>query len=399
VPQLPPAALHEWQEHGRAHVVLDIRTPEEYEVGHIPGARGAFGVDVGLLAGDLRARAQPVIVHCAGRTRSIIACQSLRALGVPEVYALENGTMGWLLAGYELEREIRDGVLTPSQRSIADASARAFALAIEAGVDAIDAGQLQRWLDERGRAARNVYVFDVRQVNEYVTGHVPGARPLPGGLALQRTDEFLSVRNAHVVLVDDGHARAWITAWWLRRMGFARVHVLEGGIHAWPGTLERGRPRPAPLLLEDKRKRVRFIAPAALAAALASASPPRVIDVDTSRHFAAGHLPGARWIPYGWLEVRIRGQTEDVRQPLVVTCHNGMHSTYAAANLAALGYTDVRVLEGGVAQWTKAGHALERGLDAEADDIVVPPYASDRATMARYLEWEQKLTREEAHRR
>jgi rhodanese-related sulfurtransferase len=393
VPQLPVATLHEWQRTGKPHLVLDIRTPDEYEVGHIPGARGAFGVDVGLLAGDLRARGQPVVVHCAGRTRSIIACQSLRELGIPEVYALENGTMGWLLAGHELERATPDGVLTASPASVADATGRARALATGVGVDAIDAAQLERWLEQRRANALNLYVFDVRQVQEYEAGHVPGARALPGGLAIQRTDEFIAVRHAHVVLVDDGNARAWMTAYWLRRLGLTRVHVLAGGLASWRGALETGRPRPAPIGLRERRERARFVAPAALAELLAGATRPVVVDVDTSKQFASGHVPGAQWLPYGWLEARIAQVAPDGGQAIVLTCHNGVHSTYAAANLAALGYTDVRVLEGGVAQWKKAGQALERGLDAKADDIVVPPYQSDRATMARYLEWEQKLTK------
>jgi 3-mercaptopyruvate sulfurtransferase SseA len=40
-----------------------------------------------------------------GRTRSIIGTQSLRNAGLPNpVYALRNGTIGWTLAGFDLER-------------------------------------------------------------------------------------------------------------------------------------------------------------------------------------------------------------------------------------------------------------------------------------------------------
>ena len=46
-----------------------------------------------------------VVVNCAGRTRSIIGCQSLRNAGIPNrVVALKDGTMGWDLAGFECER-------------------------------------------------------------------------------------------------------------------------------------------------------------------------------------------------------------------------------------------------------------------------------------------------------
>ena len=46
-----------------------------------------------------------VVVNCAGRTRSIIGCQSLRNAGLSNrVVALANGTMGWEIAGFACER-------------------------------------------------------------------------------------------------------------------------------------------------------------------------------------------------------------------------------------------------------------------------------------------------------
>ena len=47
-----------------------------------------------------------VVVNCAGRTRSIIGAQSLINAEISnKVVALRNGTMGWHLAGYELEHD------------------------------------------------------------------------------------------------------------------------------------------------------------------------------------------------------------------------------------------------------------------------------------------------------
>ncbi len=59
-------------------------------------------VNLILWAEELRNK-PAVIVNCAGRTRSIIGAATLRRLGLTNVRALSNGTMGWLLAGYELE--------------------------------------------------------------------------------------------------------------------------------------------------------------------------------------------------------------------------------------------------------------------------------------------------------
>ena len=44
-------------------------------------------------------------MNCAGRTRSIIGTQSLTNAGLPNrVVALRNGTIGWTLAGFDLDR-------------------------------------------------------------------------------------------------------------------------------------------------------------------------------------------------------------------------------------------------------------------------------------------------------
>ena len=396
VPQITAQTLHEWQATGKPHIVCDIRTPGEYKVAHIPGAVGAFGVDAGLSASDLDARQVPVVVHCAGRTRSIIACQTLRELGVGDVQALEDGTMGWTLAGFELEKGHPDRLLQPSPASVREAGARGRALAEGVGVTAVAAGQLREWLAQREAGALNLYVFDVRQVPEYEAAHIPGAKTLPGGLAIQRADEFAAVRNAHIVLVDDDGARAWITGYWLRRMQFPRVHVLDGGLARWQAegaAIERGRVRAAPLLLDEARGLIRRIAPAALQELLAGGAPVTVVDVDTSRHFAGRHVPGAHWIPYGWLESRVADFVADRGTAVVVCCHDGLHSTYAGANLARMGFADVRVLDGGTDRWAQAGLPCATGLgEAAPDDVVVQPYNGDKAAMAKYLAWEKKLT-------
>ena len=82
--------------------ILDVRTPEEYGRFCIPGGINVPGGELILWAEELRNK-PAVIVNCAGRTRSIIGAATLRRLGLTNVRALRNGTMGWLLAGYQLE--------------------------------------------------------------------------------------------------------------------------------------------------------------------------------------------------------------------------------------------------------------------------------------------------------
>ncbi len=396
VPQLPVRTLKDWQEGNVPHMVCDIRTPDEYVVARIPGAHGAFGVDLALVAGDLRARTMPIVVHCAGRTRSIIACQTLRALGVSEVYALENGTMGWQVAGYELERGTPRGELQATASSVSDGETRTRTLALAAGASEASAEQVEAWLAERAAGRSNTYFIDVRQLDAHVAGHIAGAIALPGGLAIQRTDEFAPVRAARVVLIDDATARAFLTAYWLCKAGRPHVAVMRGGQNGWKAsgrTIESGRERKRPAGMDDARRAVNAITPAALAALHKA----QVVDVGTSRDFARARVPGAVWIPYGSLEERIAAVTREAGVPLVLTCPNGSLSLFAAGNLQREGCVDVCVLEGGASAWVKTGHAIDKGWPSTlppANDLVVPPYHANLEAMARYLEWEEKLTAE-----
>ncbi len=399
VPRISAQELACWQAGGRPHLVCDIRSPEEYARSRIPGACGAYGAELALLAGDLRATGTPVIVHCSGRTRSIIACQGLRALGVTDVHALENGTMGWQLAGLELERDAGAGLLAPSTASAAQGERAARALSLAAGAKALPLESFAAWMRERREFRANIYPIDVRQVSDYVAGHVPGSIAVPGGLAIQRADEFVPVRAGRIVFIDRGEARAWLTAYWFRRMGFAEVHVLEGGIDAWVksgGTLEAGRGRATPAGWEEARRRAHYVTPDEIKAHVDDL---RIVNVDTSRQFAKARLPRSRWVRYGEFEDHAAALASGDCARMILTCRDGTLSTLAVANLARMGIR-VRVLAGGVRAWQRAGLATESGTDATTQaggDLVVQPYDAGREGMQRYLDWEQKLAARSRH--
>ncbi|HLN85170.1 MAG TPA: rhodanese-like domain-containing protein, partial [Candidatus Limnocylindrales bacterium] len=102
VPDLSPEELKTLLDNNADLTILDMRTPEEYGRFCIPGGLNVPGGDLILWAEELRHK-PTVIVNCAGRTRSIIGAAGLRRLGLTNVRALRNGTMGWVLAGFQLE--------------------------------------------------------------------------------------------------------------------------------------------------------------------------------------------------------------------------------------------------------------------------------------------------------
>src|SRR5438309_505493 len=93
-------------------VIVDSRTFEEYHRGCIPGSISVPGGELVLRIGELVERPETtIVVHCGGRTRSYIGAESLRRMRLPNpIVALENGTMGWELAGLTLERGATRGM-------------------------------------------------------------------------------------------------------------------------------------------------------------------------------------------------------------------------------------------------------------------------------------------------
>ena len=395
VPEIEAKELAERIAKGEKFVILDSRTPEEFQRFCIPGGRSVPGGELSLRITDIAKkldRDTTIIVNCAGRTRSIIGTRVLQRMGIPNVYGLKNGTAGWVLAGHKLETGAdRVRLAPPSAEGVAAAEAYAAKLAAEDGVRSLDVAGLLDVI-ERGRQ-EVVYLIDVRTAEEYAAGHIPGFRWFPGGQAVQRSDDVAVVKNAPIVFACDGKARATLIASWYRQMGYREVYAVSGGTSAWTASgrsLERGVPDEAPVGYREARGHVKAVSPAELHAS----PPPAIIFVDTSQDFARGHVPGARWVPRGWLELWIGDVVPSKSTPVAVTCLNDRGSMLAAVTLKELGYQRVSVLDGGMAAWQKAGLPLEKGLSgvmAPPTDVV--PAGPDRnfADMQNYLRWEEAL--------
>ena len=106
VPEIDSIELKKRMDDGEKLVIMDTRTPEEYQNFCIPGGRSVPNGELALHVTDILNELDAdttVIINCAGRTRSIIGARALQRMGIPNVYGLKNGTAGWVLAGLELE--------------------------------------------------------------------------------------------------------------------------------------------------------------------------------------------------------------------------------------------------------------------------------------------------------
>jgi len=77
-------------------VILDVREPDEYEQGAIPGAvHIARGNLESQVEGRIPNRDTPIVVHCAGGTRSAFAAKTLEELGYTDVVSMAGGFNKW----------------------------------------------------------------------------------------------------------------------------------------------------------------------------------------------------------------------------------------------------------------------------------------------------------------
>src|SRR5881394_3082705 len=102
-----------------------------------------------------------------------------------------------------------------------------------------------------------------------------------------------------------------------------------------------------------------FMSLAELAARVARGREIVVLDVRERDAYAAGHVPGARHLPRGQLELRVNDELPDPTARIVTVCEFGKISTLAAATLRDLGFLRSAALDGGMKAWRESGLPLE----------------------------------------
>ena len=190
------------------------------------------------------------------------------------------------------------------------------------------------------------------------------------------------------MLVDDNGVRATMTASWLRQMGWDEVAVLTAG--PADGDWVSGLHQPRVLGLEVLT--VLTIEPAALRERLAAGSA-LVIDLDTSRRYAQGHIPGA------WFAIRSRLAEALAKLPkaetLVLTSPDG---ALAAARRRRDRWCRERAPHGAVGRHRGLGARRDPSrnrrathMASKADDVVLSARERNQnreEAMREYLAWE-----------
>ena|SRR5687768_6741981 len=101
--EVTPAQVLEMQTRGENAVYLDVREPNEWNLGHLPGA---MHIPRGTLETKIEAvvpRDRKVVIYCASGNRSALAADTMQQMGYQDVVSMSAGFTGWAQSGGDVE--------------------------------------------------------------------------------------------------------------------------------------------------------------------------------------------------------------------------------------------------------------------------------------------------------
>ena len=102
---------------------------------------------------------------------------------------------------------------------------------------------------------------------------------------------------------------------------------------------------------------------------LHASGPLALLDVRETAEYNLAHIPGSCSLPRRLIEYRAGELVPWRGTPTVVCDDDGRRAELAAATLAAMGYTDVAVLAGGLNRWVTDGGQTEWGVNVPSKDF------------------------------
>jgi thiosulfate/3-mercaptopyruvate sulfurtransferase len=288
----------------------------------------------------------------------------------------------------------------------------AIAMAVASVAHAAQPARDSLLVDTAGLAARlnapETVVLHVGDAASFAAGHIPGARPVPqGGLAAARNADnpaalYLELPDAEtlrqqlqqlgiaptsrIVVAfarEDSFPAATRVLYTLDAAGFGdRVALLDGGLPAWqkegrPVTTDAPTVTPSvlpPLQLKPRSAELAALWPAA-PTLIDARAPPFYSGKETGRLQStarAGHLPGARNVPFSSVltDGKLKSRDELTKlfrdakvkpgERVVVYCHIGQQAS-AVQFAARLAGVDALVYDGSFQEWAQKGLPLRVG--------------------------------------
>ena len=102
ITEVSPAQVQEMLRRGDDVALVDVREPNEWNLGHLPGATH---IPRGVLESTIEPRVpreRKVVLYCASGNRSALAAEMLTLMGYRDVASMSGGIRGWAQSGGEI---------------------------------------------------------------------------------------------------------------------------------------------------------------------------------------------------------------------------------------------------------------------------------------------------------
>ena len=195
--------------------LVDVRPYNEYNRFTLPGSKNLPNSLLLANIDGLRQHDGLVLLHCAGRTRSIIGAHTLQAAGYDGRFGIfRGGTQAWELDGFKRENGAIQNIAACSETKthVTDFLRRWQIMCTT--INPYD-------LDEFIKSRKSQLMFDVSDdsANGYLVAH--RVIKISGTNLVQQTDRSIARYNVPIILFDTASGcRAAFGAYWLSRMGF-----------------------------------------------------------------------------------------------------------------------------------------------------------------------------------
>ena len=194
------------------YLQIDARPKKEFEKFSLPQSIQCSGGELPCYINNAENLRKNYIVHCAGRTRSIIAYQTLRDFNFKnKKYVLNGGTQNWVLNGFDRKFKNQSKIKSTKinykdDLKLANSIAKKFK---------IPSTQIMN-------KQTNSYNF---QINSEIKNFkkIPGWKQVNATTLIQSTDKFISSTNTKVLIFSNIPSSAVFAVIWLRRMGYQAI--------------------------------------------------------------------------------------------------------------------------------------------------------------------------------
>jgi rhodanese-related sulfurtransferase len=199
-------------------LLLDVRTLQEYEDGHIKEAVSMPLDQIDNQIGKLElAKAQEIITMCDGTgcNRADQAAAKLIGLGFSNVTSYHDGIAAWKLAG----KPVVTSSLDPNDY---------IALFKDFKTQQITVQEAQRKID-----AGNVVIVDVQAQQDYNAEHLTNAIYMDLSTTAENADSVLIPKGKTIIFYSEDGSRSNIATQTFIQRGYSQAYSMTGGIHAW----------------------------------------------------------------------------------------------------------------------------------------------------------------------